>query len=73
MKKAPNGVPPPPEEPGPKSGHPATQSPVKARGTRSSEPPLQVDPCRNVEDPPHTLVENHDAQWQEDNVLSHPM
>ena len=47
--------------------------PIKARATRSSEPPLQVDSGGNAEDPPHTLVENPDAQWQEDNVLLHPM
>ena len=39
----------------------------------ASEPPPKVDPCRNVEDPPHPLVENPDALLQEDNVLSHPM
>ena len=46
-------------------------SPTEARGTRSSKPPPQVDPGGNAEDPTHTLVENPDAQWQDDNVLLH--
>ena len=71
MRRAPKTLPPPLEEPGPKSGHPLT-NPSKNRGTRSGEPPLQVDPHKNAEDSPHILVENSDALLPYDNVLSHP-
>ena len=73
MKKAPNGVSAPHQRRQAQSPFTHYPIPIEAIGTRSSEPSPQVDPCRNVEDLPHTLVENPDAQWQEDNVLSHPM
>ena len=74
MKKIPNRVPPPPEEPSPTvpAWPSTTQCWLRARGTRSNEPPSEVDPCRNVEDPLYPLVENPDAQWQDDDVLSCP-
>ena len=66
MRMAPNWVPPPQEKPGPKSCHPLTNP------SWSGEPPPQVEPHRNAEDPSQILVENSQALWLDDNVLLHP-
>ena len=72
MKRAPNRVPPPLMEPDPKSSHLLSNPHWDQRDQIQWATPTgrSMQKCWRS---PHTLVENPDAQWQEDNVLSLPM